>query len=159
MGDNKEKPKTNFGDKQNSNGFSNPENRHKAGRPKKNRLAELLLGDLGITPTPSQIQQVELAIVNMSMTNLYEIIDCKDKDKYPAFVVTLANSIVKEQKAGRNDTVMRVLERTAGKPKQSVDIRTESVGTIDISTLSEEQKISLLTMLTQLNLDKDDKHE
>lgn len=152
-----DKKKTNFGDKQNTNGFSNPDNKHKAGRPKKNRLSELLLGDLGFTPKPSEIRQVELAIANMSIDNLYEIIDCKEKDKYPAFVVSLANTVIKEYKLGKSDTVLRILERTAGKPMQSLDIKHEVSGAVDISKLTDEQKASLLTMLSELNLEADDK--
>lgn len=153
---NKEKPKLNFGDKHNSNGFSNPANRHKAGRPKKNRLSELLLGELGFTPKPSEIRQTELAIANMSMDNLYKVIDEKDGDKYAAFVVSLANTIIKEYKAGKSDTVLRILERTAGKPMQSLDIKHEVSGSVDISKLTDEQKASLLNTLTELNLDNDD---
>lgn len=152
-----DKKKTNFGDKQNTNGFSNPDNKHKAGRPKKNRLSELLLGDLGFTPKPSEIRQVELAIANMSIDNLYKITDCQDKDKYPAFVVSLANTVIKEYKLGKSDTVLRILERTAGKPMQSLDIKHEVSGAVDISKLTDEQKASLLTMLSELNLEADDK--
>lgn len=151
-----DKKKTNFGDKQNTNGFSNPDNKHKAGRPKKNRLSELLLGDLGFTPKPSEIRQVELSIANMSIDDLYGIIDCKDKDKYPAFVVSLANTVIKEYKLGKSDTVLRILERTAGKPMQSLDIKHEVSGAVDISKLTDEQKASLLTMLSELNLEADD---
>jgi hypothetical protein len=155
MSDKKET--TNFGDKRNSNGFSNPENRHKAGRPKKNRLADLIKGEIGEAATPSQIQQVSAMLLNMSEQQIYEIIDCKDKDKYPLFVKMLANTLIHESRHKGSDTAIKLIERVAGRAPQSVEIKGEITHKPDISALSDEDKLKMLTILQKIGgTDEDD---
>ena len=147
---------TNFGDKFNSNGFSNPANRHKAGRPKKNRLAELIQGEIGEAATASQIQQVTAMLLNMSEKQIYEIIDCKDKDKYPLFVKMLANTLINESRYKGSDTAIKLIERVAGRAPQSVEIKGEITHKPDISALSDDDKLKMLTILQKINSTDDD---
>ena len=149
MSDKKET--TNFGDKRNSNGFSNPANRHKAGRPKKNRIADLIKGEIGEAATPSQIQQVSAMLLNMSEKQIYEIIDCKDSDKYPLFVKMLANTLMAESKKKNSDTAIKLIERVAGRAPQSVEIKGELTHKPDISALSDEDKLKMLTILQKIS--------
>lgn len=150
------KETTNFGDKRNTNGFSNPENRGKAGRPKKNRIADLIKSEMGEAATPSQIQQVSAMLLNMSEKQLYEIIDCKDNDKYPMFVKMLANTLLSEGKRKNSDTAIKLIERVAGRAPQSVEIKGELTHKPDISALSDEDKLKMLTILQKISSTNED---
>jgi hypothetical protein len=146
----------NLGDKANSNGFDKPENKHKAGRPKKNRLADLIKGEIGEAATPSQIQQVSAMLLNMSEKQIYEIIDCKDKDKYPLFVKMLADTLIRESRNKSSDTAIKLIERVAGRAPQSVEIKGEITHKPDISALSDEDKLGLLSILQKINSNEDE---
>lgn len=141
----------NLGDKANSNGFDKPENKHKAGRPKKNRIADLIKGEIGEAATPSQIQQVSAMLLNMSEKQIYQIIDCKDSDKYPLFVKMLANTLMAESKKKGSDTAIKLIERVAGRAPQSVEIKGELTHKPDISALSDEDKLKMLTILQKIS--------
>lgn len=138
----------NMGDKANSNGFAkNPE---KAGRPRKNRLEALIASEIGEAVTPAQLRAANAALLNMSEKELYSIKDCKDKDKYPFYIVTMVEALIKEKKAGTADTVFKLLERAAGRAPQHVEVSGEIATKPNIETLSPEEKIALLSILEKI---------
>lgn len=149
------KNRNNFGDKWNSNGFANPANKHKAGRPKKNKLTDMIAEDLGERVTPSQIAEVMAMLLNYSQKELYAITDCKDKGKYPFFVCIIAESMLADHKKKTNDTAFKIIERIAGRAPQSVEIRAELVSRPDVSSLDAAQKMELLTLLQKVDAVKD----
>lgn len=140
-----------MGGKANSNGFDKPENKHKAGRPRKNRLNELIQSELGEAATASQIMAVTNSLLNMSEAELYKITDCEDKNKYPFFVVVLATTLIKDRKRAAADTVFKLIERAAGRAPQNVELRVENMIKPDIEALSEAEKIQLLNMLSKID--------
>lgn len=142
--------KTNFGGKANTNGFSNPENRHKAGRPKKNKLADMIREQLGEPVTPSQINEATAILLNLSEQQLLDIKDCKDKNKYPLFVITLTEALLKDKKNKNTDTAIKLIERIAGRAPQSVEIRAEVISRPVVDNLTERQQIELLTLLSKI---------
>lgn len=143
------KETTNFGDKRNTNGFSNPANRHKAGRPKKNKLADLIKSDIGEAVTPSQIQEVTAMLLNLSESELYDIADAKNK--HPLFVCILAKALIADFKTKSTDTAIKLIERIAGRAPQSVEIRAEIIAKPNIENLNYEQKVQMLSLLSKID--------
>ena len=111
---------------------------------------------MGEAATPSQIQQVSAMLLNMSEKQLYEIIDCKDNDKYPMFVKMLANTLLSEGKRKNSDTAIKLIERVAGRAPQSVEIKGELTHKPDISALSDEDKLKMLTILQKISSTNED---
>lgn len=143
--------------KANSNGFAqNPE---KAGRPRKNRLESLIASEIGEPVTPAQLLAANAALLNMSEKELYAIKDCTDKDKYPFYIVIMAETLIKDRKRATADTVFKLLERAAGRAPQHVEVTGEIVTKPNIETLSPEEKIALLSILDKIAPEENSKDD
>lgn len=150
------KPKTNFGEKQNTNGFSkNPDNINKKGRPKK--LIRMINSELTKEgyerATNEEIVDAILLILQLPITQVKEIAAVKqgdpEIDKYPFYYKLIAKELLGNR---GGDTLERLLDRAIGKSKESIDLTTKDkelpTPTINITNLSKDD-IRLLREIKQ----------
>jgi len=96
----------------------NPENINRNGRPRKTiNSVNKELEDQGIKPTTAnEIKDIYLRLVNMEMTELKALVE---ETKQPALIRIVGKKILSDKGF---DIIEKMLDRSLGKPNQSVEI-------------------------------------